>query len=147
MIRKANIDDLSSIVALCTMFFNESKTGLTPVLSRSKAYDVIKEMIDSDMCILHIAECKGSIVGMIGAIVSPHWFSDELVSQELFWYVLPEFRGLYGVELLKSMEERSKELGASLISMVDLGERSPVDVLLKRNNYSIHEKTYIKRAS
>ena len=145
MIRNATHSDLEDIVQLGISFFEEAKTNLTPEFSEEKAMGVIKSMIENQGCILYVAEVDGVIVGMIGAVISEHWFSDEMIAQELFWYVLPVFRVGVGFKLLQAMEDRSKELGASLVAMVDLGEKSPVDVVLRRRGYEIHEKTYVRR--
>ncbi|MCK5605244.1 GNAT family N-acetyltransferase [Candidatus Pacearchaeota archaeon] len=146
MIREAIKTDIEDVVSLGTSFFEEAKTDLTPNFSQEKASAVISGMVENEGCILYVAEDDdGDIVGMIGVIVSEHWFSDETVAQELFWYVLPDFRQGVGSELLSAMESKVKERGVSLIAMVDLGDKSPVDVLLRRRGYSIHEKTYVRR--
>jgi len=145
MIRKAEQKDLEAVIELGRAFFEEAKTDLTPEFSEDKAASIIQGMIESDACILYVAEEDGVLVGMIGAIVSEHWFSNDTVAQELFWYVLPDCRLGVGTKLLDVLEVRSKELGVSHIAMVDLGEKSPVDILLKRRGYLIHEKTYVRK--
>ncbi len=146
MIREAIKTDIKDIVKLGVSFFEEAKIDLTPSFSQEKASTVISSMVKNDKCILYVAENnEGDTVGMIGGVVSEHWFSDEVVAQELFWYVLPDYRAGVGSQLLAAMEGRAKELGVSLVAMVDLGEKSPVDILLRRRGYSIYEKTYVRR--
>lgn len=145
MIRKAEEKDIKRIVELGVSFFEEAKTSSTPVFSEDKATATITSMVDADNCILLIAEDDGYIVGIMGIIICEHWFSNEVIAQELFWYVLPEFRYGHGSDLLDIAEVKAKSLGASIISMVDLGESSPVSLFLKRRGYSIEEKTHIRR--
>lgn len=143
MIREATHNDLDIVVKLGLSFFNEAKTELTPKFSEEKAIAVICNMIDNGDCILYVAEHDGVIVGMIGAMISEHWFSEEIIAQELFWYVLPEHRG-FGIELLDMLEIKAKELGVSKIAMVDLDGKSPISTILRRRGYSVHEKSYVK---
>ena len=145
MIREATPDDIEDVIKLGLAFFAEAHTDLTPKFSKEKAVAVIQGMIKSDGCLLYVAERDDKIVGMIGAIISEAWFSSEMTAQEMFWYVLPNYRSGVGIALLTALEGRAKKIGVSLIAMVDLGDKSPVDALLERRGYCVHEKTYVRR--
>lgn len=48
------------------------------------------------------------MIGMIGLVYNPEMWSDDICLTEISWYVLPEYRGRVGINLVKEVEKNSK---------------------------------------
>lgn len=129
------------------LFFGEGKMpgGFSPsVFIRS-----FGELIDSGRgIVLASFERQGdkkTITGALGACLAPSPFNGRLIAAEMFWYVLPEFRG-HGLKLLRAFEAWAVESKAEFVSMVHLESLQPTKLkeLYMRFGYSLLESYYLK---
>jgi GNAT superfamily N-acetyltransferase len=100
-------------------------------------------------CINHgcivVAEEGGKIVGALAAAYDEYQFGDDLIANELFWYVTPDNRGC-GKQLFHKFEEECKADGCSSIIMVAYNNqhRRLVERFYINNVYKLLETHYIK---
>lgn len=101
----------------------------------------------SEHGVLKVAE-NGSVCGVIGALVFPnYWNVNELIAQELFWWVDEAARGTSaGVRLLSAAEDACRDRGAKKLLMLCLndldGDR--VAQMYQRRGYEPQEQAYRK---
>lgn len=143
LIRDIKSTDKEQIVSLAEMFFKEriEREGVT--FSRNVAETYFDVIMRLPKAVTLCAEQDGEIIGMIAGTFSEIIFAKELALQELVWYVKSDKR-FCGIRLLKTFEERAKELGADYIIMVGM---SGDDVLkfYPRFDYEELQRQFIKR--
>ena len=91
-----------------------------------------------------VAERAGKLVGMIGAIVAPHFFNPAIQTlTELFWWVIPEARGgRAGLMLLQSLVDFGKANVDWIVCTLELD--SPVNPeCLNRRGFKLHERAFL----
>ena len=120
MIREARTEDLPLMVVLGEKFYNASHGNSDIPFNRTDTLNTLLAMLESDDGILLVYEHDGRVVGMIAGVMFPWYFNVKHRSgQELFWYVAPEFRkSTAGVRLLKELEKKAKEKGATTFIMI-----------------------------
>jgi GNAT superfamily N-acetyltransferase len=60
-----------------------------------------------------LAEESGQVIGLLGFIIYPHYFSGEITAGEIMWYVEPEFRKSFtALALLRKAESMARAAGA-----------------------------------
>jgi L-amino acid N-acyltransferase YncA len=65
-----------------------------------------------------VSESDGHVTGVFAFIVFPHYFSGELTSGEMIWYVDPECRkGGAALKLLAEAEKLSRALGSKRMQL------------------------------
>jgi len=144
-IRIAEIGDETRIAELGREFFKEAAWTDITEWQHDKATNSLKGMIENENCVLLVAEIDDKIIGMAGGFVQEIWFSDEILGQELFWYIDPECRGGIGSELLKELEFGLKEKGANIIAMIGLEKTKSLNNYFLKKGYRASEYSYIKR--
>lgn len=101
----------------------------------------------SDNGILKVA-VNGSVIGCVGALVFPHWWNhNEIVAQELFWWVDEDHRGgSAALRLLTALEKTAKEHGASKLMMLCLDDLDGKKVagMYSRLGYVPQEQTFVR---
>ena len=61
-----------------------------------------------------LAEEDSMIVGLLGFVLYPHYFTGKLTAIELMWYVEPEFRHSFtAIALLRAGQRIAKQMGAT----------------------------------
>ena len=132
MIREANTTDSNACVAMGLEFLEMA--GFEPV--EEKVEDTINSLIDSQSLLVS----GDPAIGMIGGIIYPHYFNNEIIAQELFWWVSPLHRGS-GIKLLDAFEDWAKERGADKVMMISL-EKNDVSGIYEKRGYHALEHTY-----
>lgn len=98
-----------------------------------------------------VAEFDGVVQGFCIGVRSPMMMNHAVtVGAEMAWWVEPEYRGTSaGLGLLKAIEERARDEGVELWSMVLLDSVEPekIDKIYRRMGYKPAEKVYLKRLS
>jgi len=148
MIRKATFLDITDIIKLVYSFYEESlkeyNMSFDEVTLRGTTYNLIKNGVSL------VNEEHGRITGVIMGVISPSIFDkNELLAQEIIWYVDKESRkSRAGLALIKEYVGICKELGASKIIMVYMNNLNGevMDNLYRRKNYKPMEMQYIKEA-
>ena len=146
MIRLATKEDISEMVRIGELFFNESGYAELSSYDPESVESYLSQFMDNGICILIVAEENG-IVGVTGALLFPLYLNQScILAQELFWWVHPEHRGGAGRDMLKLLESEAKTRGAKALIMLALEKLNPefVGRLYKRLGYKLIEHQYIK---
>lgn len=111
MIREATEQDIPRIVEMGSRSLREGPykdlVGDNPERTGKLAFDVLKKGM------ILVAELDGELVGLLGFIVFPHYFSGELTAGEVMWYVEPEHRKSFtALALLRGAERMARSFGA-----------------------------------
>lgn len=97
--------------------------------------------------ILKVAE-NGSLCGVLGALCFPNfWNENEIIAQELFWWVDIPARGTSaGIRLLQAVEDECRDRGAKKLLMLALDdlEGEKVAGLYRKRGYEPQERSFRK---
>jgi len=138
--------DFEQVKELIKEFYNESLKEYKITLDDATLDETLVGFIFPHVGI--VAELNGNIIGCIGGYVSKSIFNkNQIMAQEAMWYMKKEFRnGTYGLRLLKAFEDKCKERGADLISMISIMNLNveKVSDFYTRCGYSPMEFHFIK---
>jgi hypothetical protein len=112
MIREAKAEDVPRIVEMGSRSLREGPykdlVGDNPERTGQLALEVLQKGM-----ILVAEEEDGTLSGLLGFIVFPHYFSGELTAGEVMWYVEPEYRKSFtALMLLRGAERMARSFGA-----------------------------------
>jgi hypothetical protein len=147
MTRVINIDEVPKdrLEWMGNSFFSEG--GLPGKFHVEHFITVWRNLLNSGMGALWLAEADGKLFGGIGGILYPTMFSPQLSAVETFWYVEPNSRGgTCGIRLHKEFETWAALRGAKTVTMVHINGLMP-DSLARyymKHNYKPFETCYIK---
>lgn len=123
MIRVATLDDVPRILELGAQSLIDGpyagKWDNNPEQARKLAEHIINT---AGQVLLY--EEGGAVHGLLGFVVSPHFFTGEIVAAEIMWYVLPEHRaGGHALTLLWEAEKTARLLGATRLQFTAPNEK------------------------
>lgn len=148
MIRRAVLADLPALVEMGRRFFDASGFGDVTSYDPESMAHTFAELAQSEQGLLLVAD-DGGLVGMVGALVYPHYFNKaDLIAQELFWWVDESARKSgVGGELLESVEAWASEKGAASVVMLSLSALNPdaANRMYINAGYRPAEQSFIKR--
>lgn len=146
-VRLAEYQDVPALIRLGRDFYFQSPYADKIDLDLITWKDVLEGFIGNPDAILMIGEKDGVVVGFCIGTISPCYFNrNEIVSQEMIWYVDPEARGC-GAPIFKAFEAEAKKRGASVnlcTSTPNLREDA-VGAFYNRAGYMDAGKQYLKR--
>lgn len=118
IVRPATQYDLDLLMDLGTAMHAESPRYGRYKYSENRVLQMFVSMIASPDCLLLVAEKGEEIIGAMLAMITPQWFSDELVANELTVFVAPQHRGgMAAVRLIRAYIEWAKSKGAKDIQL------------------------------
>jgi GNAT superfamily N-acetyltransferase len=88
-IRKGIEQDVERIMELGNAYYNESAFS-SMEFNESKCRDLFFHLLQYGFAV--VADDGGKLVGMMGAILNKHFFTDTLMAQDVLVYVSPEYR-------------------------------------------------------
>lgn len=92
----------------------------------SSFIDYWSGLLDSKQGFMILVEHKdGDVVGGAGGVVTNFQTSSVLNSIEMFWWVMPEFRGEVGLKLYNEFVAESKRRGAKRLLMAYMANSMP----------------------
>ena len=142
IIRDATKDDYDSLIRIGRCFAKTAGQSDVDEESLKATLDALLER-----GVLKVAE-NGAVCGAAGAILFPHyWNFEEIIAQELFWWVDEYARGTTaGTQLLVALEQGAKDRGAEKLLMLclDAVEGDKVAQMYERRGYTPLERTYAK---
>lgn len=145
MIRRAELPDVPSIVPHLQEFSMGYGTAAQLFPDLEMAEYLLNDLV------LHepfwVAEEGGEIVGLIAGTLGPHPYNaDIVVLQEMFWWVMPAYRGRRaGYELLKAFTDFGAE--HATWTVMTLEHNSPVnDRVLLKQGYRMWERNYLRES-
>ena len=110
-----------------------------PEVTEKTASDIIKR---ADAKVL-VSEEDAKLTGVMAFVVFPHYYSDEITTEELIWYVEPEFRkSMTAICLLRAAERIAREMGAKWSQFT--APTDAVGTAYKALGYTPVETTYLK---
>ena len=110
-------------------------------------YDLLKTLeVISDTGIFLVAEKDDKVVGGVGGAVTPHPFAPmHLMASEMFLWVDEDHRNsTVGPRLLKSFENKAKEIGCKYLSVCSTIHTPKFKKYLNKQNYKEVETSYMK---
>tara|TARA_Y100000361_G_C10929116_1_gene222910 strand:- start:59 stop:514 length:456 start_codon:yes stop_codon:yes gene_type:complete len=111
--RKATRDDFKHIVKLGKLMHEESSYSHLE-FSEDRLLFTVERNLEDLNSILYIAMEDSEPVGLYAGFVSKYFFSDELVANDVAWYVIPEKRGSQiALRLLDMFQLWAKDRGVS----------------------------------
>lgn len=141
MIRLAKKSDKKSILHLIGEF------AATVAEQQNVRFDIEKVAELVDKCIEYetvlLLEVEGKIVGGMCGLIMTSLMSNELIYQDLFFYIQKPYLG-HTKSMLNELERRCKLVKINKISMATMGNRPRLDRLYERFGYSILEKHFCK---
>jgi GNAT superfamily N-acetyltransferase len=136
--REATLQDFPQIAKLGRLMHEESSySGLE--FSESRLYVVFELYIREPDRLIILAERDGEILGLYAGYVSKYYFSEELVANDIAWFVVKEKRGSsIGLKLLNIFERWAKAKGVSEIRIKYSTDINPkaFDSLMSKRGYS-----------
>lgn len=145
MIRDAKPADVGRILELGERFFNEAGWPRVATWDAMSVVDTLEKLATEG--VLLVAEDGGRVVGIAGAPVGPAYFNSAVrMSQELFWYVDKDVRGV-GMPMLDALEAGCVAKGSHVhIQGAVSGLRSEaLDRVYRARGYTPAERYFIKR--
>jgi GNAT superfamily N-acetyltransferase len=89
-VRKGRFDDIDQAIELGRAYYAESAMG-SMEFDEAKARALCEAILKTGLGI--VAEDNGQLVGMMGAAITTHCFSDTLMAQDYLIYIKPQYRG------------------------------------------------------
>jgi GNAT superfamily N-acetyltransferase len=144
LIRAATPSDVPRIVQLGSRSLQDGPyAGMlkdTPERSAEYALQVIN---GANGKVLLYENEEGKVSGLLGFIIFPHYFTQELTATEIIWYVEPEQRkGGGAMHLLWEAEKEAKSMGAKRMGFT--APTSEIGNIYERFGYKAIETTYQK---
>ncbi len=149
MIRPAVISDLVRLQDMGARFFAASGLDRWFSYKPQDFSTTITNIMASDRGLALVGDGPTGVVGMIVALTYPVYFNfSHFTTQELVWWVEPEYRGSsMGAELRDGLETWAKGKGGLTMEMGALETLRPEALarLYERKGYTSKERTFIKR--
>lgn len=116
-IRVATLDDLPRILELGELLHKESPRWSRLSFNRAKAAHFIAHLILEANGVVFVAEHNDVVVGGIAGMSSPHWSSDDVLAQEVSFFMAPEARGsMVAVRLIGALRAWGEIRGAKWLT-------------------------------
>lgn len=133
-VRKAEHQDEEELMSLCRELHKEN--GLFG-LNENKVRETLKRAFDQQGAIIGALGPPGKIEGAIFMLISNFWYSDEWHLEELFSFVLPQYRrSTNAVDLITFAKRCSDELGIPLVIGVISNERTVAKIGLYKRQFA-----------
>lgn len=148
-IRLAQASDEEALLEMGKTMHAESRFAHFP-LQEDKLRQVVSVSLQDPKghCILVAESATAGLVGMLGGYVLPLFFTDALIAQDKFFYVLPEHRGSSAaVKLLMAFERWAKNRQVAEIDInmsVDI-DRARFDRFMRHAGYQPCGQNHFKR--
>lgn len=125
ILRQATIEDLPALSKCAAEFYASSRILKTFEIERF--VDTWTRFLYGGMGVIFLLVEGEEILGTIGAVAYMEPYSQEMIAQEFWWYVLKESRGA-GVRLYRAFEEWATARGCSRLRMGHLVDSMPEKV-------------------
>lgn len=143
-IRLATEEDVDTLVQLAEDFYHESPYSNYVQFSQRRVKEVIRSCLLSPLGVVIVLESDTRPVGMLVAAASTNIFSEDLLAQEVAWFVDPQYRGRESLHMVEAYEEWARVIGCKLVALAHIPEVTNLDRLYKRLGYNPMEQAYIK---
>ena len=141
---EAGSDDFDLVFQLGLLMHAESSYSKLK-FSKNKLLDIFEMYLQDDNKVVFIAVDGDKPLGLYAGYISEYYFSEELVANDIAWFVVREKRGTrIGLRLLDCFEHWAKERGSSEIRIGYSTDINPAafDSLMKKRGYSMVGANY-----
>ena len=116
-VRTATLEDIEDAVRFGQLMHAESPHWSRLTFSPEKLRSTMTMLVNEPRAFLRVVCTDDGVpLGGMGALLMPHWASDDLYASDLFMFMHPEARGtLAPVRLVKAYRQWAKENGAKLV--------------------------------
>lgn len=146
-IRLIQYQELDEVIRVGQKFFDE---GFLPGKLIPEVFKSSWEHIITNSKGAIIGALRGpKVIGVMGFLIAHDPNDGELVSQEMFWFVDPEYRKGEGIKLLNAYEKIAAQIGVKRIGLVHLlsDNNKTLNKLYVRKGYRPMEIHYLKELS
>jgi GNAT superfamily N-acetyltransferase len=113
MIRQATLDNIPRLIELGRVMHAESARFAALSFDAVKLEQTLEAAIKNHFAM--VSEVDGVVVGGLLAVVSPHWFSQDLYTCDIALFIDPQYRGgVTAVRLLKAYAAWAKDVGSKM---------------------------------
>lgn len=146
MIIRADKSHIDGIYKICLEFYEATGSHNILKLSKKTLKNNLKSFINNDAIIMFVAVIENNVVGVIMGFCSQTWYSQDILGQEMIWYVKEEYRGgSLGPDLRKALEDDFKEIGVHAVCIISMKRSRDISKILMRDQYKEVETHFIKR--
>lgn len=145
VIREAVKEDIPQLVALGEEFANVSQVAHGFSISKEKIINFAHETVEKHNWIVLLIEEAGIINGLLVASINSPFFSNDIIAQEIVWYVRKECRS--GPRLFFELEKLVKRKGIKKLAMGYKPHFIDMRDFYLHRNYRLLEAYYIKEIS
>lgn len=118
IIRDATLNDAPDLLRMGELMHHESPRFNKFTFDLDKTRKLIEFLVTNSNGIVIVAERDGKLIGMLGGMVSEHFFSRDTYACDFVVFIDPEHRGGSTViRMIKLFEQRAKDLGAKEVSL------------------------------
>ncbi|KAF1041780.1 GNAT family N-acetyltransferase [Xylophilus sp.] len=100
MIEHATLADVPELVSLGRLMVAESPRWRRLEYSADRVGRTITALIESSSGAVFVARQEGQIIGTILLVAEPNWMSDEVICQEMAFFMHPDHRGAFAASRL-----------------------------------------------
>ena len=93
MIRRATVDDAEAIAAIGRRLHDESPDWSRFQYDEARVALMMRTLVGMEFGFVLVVEVDGVLVGGIAGMASAHWSSNEMIAQEMSFFIVPEHRG------------------------------------------------------
>jgi GNAT superfamily N-acetyltransferase len=143
-IAKATMHDLSKLQN-CAQRFYASSRFLTK-FDMARFVKIWAGLLESESGVIFLLLDNGqNAVGALGGVAYPDIYSGEMIASEMYWFVMPEYRG-GGIRLYRAFEEWAKEQECLQVRMVHLLDSMPekLERVYRHFGFTPAEVHYVK---
>lgn len=146
-LRVATKDDVEEILPLVVRGTSEDTPYEGIVMDKEYLKSFVQNLVEDptrSVVVLLVNEEK--IVGFISGIVSDVHpvFRLSRIATEIFWYVVPEFRGEYSQKLIEAYEEWGRVVGCKYAQLVHFHSTPKLGKVYEARGYKPLEVAYMK---
>lgn len=142
-IRRAIAHDTPRLLEMAVRFLNETEYADHVTPNPERIAKTVAYLLEAGAAFVAITD-TGAIVGMVGFILVPSIVSDDLVANEIAWWMEPEYRHTsVGPRLLGAGMEWARSQLATVIQMIaPVGARASLAAWYERLGFNELETTY-----
>ncbi len=149
MIRPATVEDVGLMTEHGEDFYYEAELGKCGLEWCGASFvDFCKVLIKISNGTILVAEEKGEIIGGVAGMIAPWFFNqNQLVLQELWWWVGKEHRGgTTAVRLMKTLLKWGEIQGAkvAVLAHMDIENGDRLEKIYTKMGFSLIEAHYAK---
>ena len=142
IVRVATKSDVPQAIILGKEFAVKSQNTHGLSISDKRIEEFANNIIGSPDWISLVLEDEGVIKGILAAMITKTVFSDDLIAQEMVWYVRNGSKE--GLKMLFELEKQCKELGVKKIFLGYKHAFVNMKKIYTRMGYKLFEAQYIK---